>query len=291
MSRLMEQHGSDHAGPKAAICPTCGVELQLGVSDGLCPKCLFGAGFRTESAGCRSNEIGAEATRDRKGLPGPGDQFGHYRIIRILGQGGMGVVFEAQDLENGRRLALKLLNQELDSVEARKQFLREGQIAASINHPNSVYVFGTEEIGGTPIIAMELVAGGTLRDRVASRGQLPAGEAVDCILQILAGLEAAELAGILHRDIKPSNCFITADGTVKIGDFGLSIGTQVRTTPDVTADQAPFGTPAFCAPEQLRGEQLSVRSDIYAVGATLLYLLTARIPFAGDTVSQILERA
>src|SRR5215831_10253888 len=295
MSRLMEQHGSDHAGPKAAICPTCGVELQLGVSDGLCPKCLFGAGFRTESAGCRSNEIGAEATRDRKGLPGPGDQFGHYRIIRILGQGGMGVVFEAQDLENGRRLALKLLNQELDSVEARKQFLREGQIAASINHPNSVYVFGTEEIGGTPIIAMELVTGGTLQDRVRQRGPLPVADAVDCMMQIVAGLDAAQRVGILHRDVKPSNCFRSEDGTAKIGDFGLSISTAIRLEPALTATGAFLGTPAFCSPEQLRGEELNARSDMYSVGATLFYLLTGRTPFEGKNMVQllatVLERA
>ena len=101
-------------------------------------------------------------------MPQPGDQFGHYRLARLLGQGGMGVVFEAEDLENGRRVALKILSQALDSPEARKRFLREGQIAASINHPNSVYVFGTEEIAGTPVIAMELVGGGTLRDRVAA---------------------------------------------------------------------------------------------------------------------------
>jgi serine/threonine protein kinase len=90
----------------------------------------------------------------RKGFPQPGEQFGHYRLARLLGQGGMGVVYEAEDLENGRRLALKILSQTLDSPEARKRFLREGQIAASVNHPNSVYIFGTEEIAGTPVIAM-----------------------------------------------------------------------------------------------------------------------------------------
>ena len=223
-------------------------------------------------------------------MPQPGEQFGHYRLARLLGQGGMGVVFEAEDLENGRRVALKILSQALDSPEARKRFLREGQIAASINHPNSVYVFGTEEIAGTPVIAMELVGGGTLRDRVVASGPLPASEAVDAILQIIAGLEAAQQAGVLHRDIKPSNCFMDPDGTIKIGDFGLSITTAVRTESNLTGAGSLFGTPAYSSVEQLRGEELTVRSDIYSVGVTLYYLLTGRLPFEAPNIVQLLVK-
>jgi uncharacterized RDD family membrane protein YckC len=200
----------------------------------------------------------------------------------------MGAVYDAEDLESGRRVALKLLGQKLDSPEARERFFREGRLAASINHPNSVYVFGTEEIGGTPAIAMELVAGGTLQDNVRERGPLPVAEAVDCVLQIIAGLEAAQRIGILHRDIKPSNCFRDTDGTVKIGDFGLSISTSVRTEPALTAKGMFLGTPAFCSPEQLRGDELNVRSDMYSVGATLYYLLTGRTPFEGKNSVQLL---
>jgi uncharacterized RDD family membrane protein YckC len=200
----------------------------------------------------------------------------------------MGAAYDAEDLESGRRVALKLLGQKLDSPEARERFFREGRLAASINHPNSVYVFGTEEIGGTPAIAMELVAGGTLQDRVRERGPLPVAEAVDSVLQIIAGLEAAQRIGILHRDIKPSNCFRDTDGTVKVGDFGLSISTSVRTEPALTAKGMFLGTPAFCSPEQLRGDELNVRSDMYSVGATLFYLLTSRTPFEGKNSVQLL---
>jgi serine/threonine protein kinase len=221
-------------------------------------------------------------------LPQSGEQFGHYRIVRLLGQGGMGAAFEAEDMESGRRVALKVLSHTLDSPEARERFFREGRLAASINHPNSVYVFGTEEIGGTPVIAMELVSGGTLQDRVAAQGPLPVGQAVDCVLQIIAGLEAAQRIGILHRDIKPSNCFRDADGAVKVGDFGLSISTAVRTEPALTATGAFLGTPAFCSPEQLRGDELNARSDMYSVGATLFFLLTGRTPFEGKTTVQLL---
>ena len=191
----------------------------------------------------------------------------------------MGVVYEAEDLESGRRVALKVLSHKLDSPEARNRFFREGRLAASINHPNSVYVFGTEEIAGTPVIAMELVSGGTFKDRVREKGPLPIREAVDAVLQMIEGLAAAQRIGILHRDIKPSNCYVGEDGTVKIGDFGLSISTAIRIEPALTATGSFLGTPAFCSPEQLRGDELNARSDMYAVGATLYYLLTGRTPF------------
>ena len=216
-----------------------------------------------------------------------GEQFGPYRILRLLGRGGMGVVYEAEEQETGRRVALKVLGRQFDSPEDRARFLREGRLAASINHPNSVYVFGTEEIDGTPTIAMELVSGGTLQERVKNRGPMPVPVAVDAILQIIAGLEAAQAIGILHRDIKPGNCFEDADGTVKIGDFGLSISTAARAETNVTAAGAMVGTPAFCSPEQLRGEELNARSDMYSVGGTLFYLLTGRVPFEGHNLVQL----
>ena len=269
-------------------CPRCGADLPANVPPELCPKCLLQAALPTQAGQPKTEPAAAPAPTRSRGLPQPGQQLGHYRIVRLLGEGGMGAVFDAEDLENGRRVALKVLSQTLDSPEARERFLREGRTAASINHPNSVYVFGTEEIGGTPVIAMELVNGGTLQDRVRNHGPLPVAEAVDCVLQIIAGLEAAQRIGILHRDIKPSNCFRDADGTVKIGDFGLSISTTIRTEPALTATASFLGTPAFCSPEQLRGDQLNVRSDMYSVGATLFYLLTGRTPFEANNTVQLL---
>jgi len=122
----------------------------------------------------------------------PGQDFGPYRIVRLLGRGGMGEVYEAEQREHGRRLALKVLSQRLTDPSDRARFLREGQLAASVSHPHSVYVFGGEEIAGTPFIAMELLPGGTLKDRVHQEGPLPPSEAVDAILQIIAGLDAAQ---------------------------------------------------------------------------------------------------
>ena len=272
-----------HSGSERRRCAQCGAELLADRSPELCPKCLLKQALATEPepAGTVVVPNGGVVAG---GLPAAGQQFGHYRIVRPLGGGGMGAVFEAEDLENGRRVALKVLRQALDSPEARERFFREGRLAASINHPNSVYVFGTEEVVGTPVIAMELVPGGTLEERVRSHGPMPPGEAVDAILQIIAGLEAAQRIGILHRDIKPSNCFVDTDGTVKVGDFGLSISTALRTEPTLTATGAFLGTPAFCSPEQLRGEELNARADMYSIGATLFYLLTGQTPFSAKNV-------
>jgi uncharacterized RDD family membrane protein YckC len=267
----------------------CGAELSGNTPPDLCPKCLLKLAMKTQPGIVPATIlVHPETAPTSPGLPQPGEQFGQYSIIGLLGAGGMGAVYEAEDLESGRRVALKVLSHTLDSPYARERFCREGRLAASINHPNSVYIFGTDEIGGTPVIAMELVPGGTLQERVRTRGPLPIGEAVDGVLQIIAGLEAAQRIGILHRDIKPSNCFVGEDGTVKIGDFGLSISTAVRTEPALTATGAFLGTPAFCSPEQMRGDELNARSDLYSVGATLYYLLTGRTPFEATNMVQLL---
>jgi uncharacterized RDD family membrane protein YckC len=220
----------------------------------------------------------------------PGQNFGPYHIVRLLGRGGMGEVYEAQHLEQGRRVAVKVLHHRLASRDERERFLREGQLAASITHPHVVYVFGSEEIAGIPIIAMELAPGGTLKDRVRERGPLAPVEAVDAILQVIAGLDAAQAAGVLHRDVKPANCFVDRDGVVKVGDFGLSISTGARDATDLTETGVVLGTPQFAAPEQLRGQALDVRTDIYAAGATLYYLLTGHPPFEGRDLLALLTQ-
>ncbi len=216
----------------------------------------------------------------------PSQIFGPYRIESALGRGGMGEVFAAEHVEHARRVALKVLTARFAGAEERDRFLREGEIAASINHPHTVYVYGSEEIDGAPVIAMELLAGGTLRDRVQSRGPLAPAEAVDLILQVVSGLAAAETAGILHRDVKPANCFIDRDGVVKVGDFGLSISAEAGRR----ASGLFQGTPQFAPPEQIRGEPLDVRADIYSLGATLFYLLTGQPPFDDRDLTTLVTR-
>jgi hypothetical protein len=219
-----------------------------------------------------------------------GQRFGHYEIGRLIGQGGMGHVWEAVDLATGRRVALKAVSRMLRSAADRARFLQEGRLAAAINHPNVVYVFGAEEIEGVPVIAMELVSGGTLRSVVEAGGPMRPAEAVDAVLQVIAGLEAAASAGVLHRDVKPSNCFVDAEGRVQVGDFGIASAIGVTHETSLTASDAGLGTPSFASPEQLRGASLDVRSDIYSVGATLYYLLTGRPPFQDANVVPLIER-
>ena len=284
-------------------CGQCGKGLPADAPGGLCPECLLKVGLQSQSqepsdqgaegvrptaSYGRKADAAAKGDKDHAVVLAPGQSFGGYRIIRRLGSGGMGTVYEADHLESGRRVALKVLGHRLDSPEAKQRFLREGRLAASVNHPNSVYVFGTEEIAGVPVIAMELVPGGTLEERVLRGGPLPVGEAVDVILQVIDGLEAAEARGVLHRDVKAANCFVNREGTVKVGDFGLSISTSLRADSNVTSDGTFLGTPAFSSPEQLRGDELDVRSDIYAVGVTLYYLLTGRMPFRAENLIRLI---
>jgi eukaryotic-like serine/threonine-protein kinase len=190
-------------------CPRCGRPPDPGAPEGLCQACLFAAGV--ESTRGLTASVAVTAT----GTP-------------ALQAGG-----------EGPRFAVKVLHHRLTGQHERERFLREGQLAASITHPHLVYVFGSEEIAGVPVIAMELAPGGTLKDRVRERGPLAPAEAVDAILQVIAGLEAAQAAGILHRDVKPANCFIDRDGTIKVGDFGLSVSTMAREETAVPAPRAP----------------------------------------------------
>lgn len=282
--------------PELHRCATCGNVLSESLG-GQCPACLLKGGIvaaRNDAPGMEtalyegvSTANGAARTA---ALPMPGQSFGAYQIVRALGQGGMGSVFEAEEQETGRRLALKVLNHSLDSPDARQRFFREGRLMAEVNHPQSVYVFGAQEIEGAPVITMELVQGGTLQERVKRHGPMPIQEAVDAILQIIDGLKAAQEKGVLHRDVKPANCFVDADGRVKVGDFGLSISKAGRGDLQLTSSGVFLGTPTFASPEQLRGDELDARSDQYAVGVTLYYLLTGQVPFEAPTMVQLVAK-
>jgi eukaryotic-like serine/threonine-protein kinase len=267
-------------------CPRCGTSLKIQNVDQLCEACLLKGvldaqwidetisdDFTTEAIeGCEVSE---------EGLP---ERIGKYQVHRLLGQGGMGKVYEATDMNSGRRVALKLLTLRLDRSKVQERLLREARFAADVSHPNSLFVFGVEEIDGFLVISMEIAAGGTLMDRLKRDGPLPTRDAVDAILNVISGLNAAFDKGVLHRDIKPSNCFINSDGLVQIGDYGLSVSTERRLE---SSKPHAAGTPAFASPEQLRGMEVDVRSEIYSVGATLYTLLAGKPPFTGPDVPEI----
>ncbi len=212
-------------------------------------------------------------------------RIGGYEILRELGSGGMGRVFEALDKESGRSVALKILScpkakRDADAVE---RFLREGQLAAKVSHPRSTFVYEAGFANDQPFIAMELMPGRTLADELRETGRLELKRAVDAILDVIDGLQAAHQIGVVHRDVKPSNCFIEDDGRIKIGDFGLS--KSLVANANLTRTGTFMGTPSFASPEQVRGAKVDHRTDIYSIGATLYELLTGRPPFVGDAMS------
>ncbi len=231
------------------------------------------------------------------GRPGPrprsaaslpaGAVFGGYRVRRVLGRGGMGVVYEAEEIESGRVVALKVLEQRLGDDRERERFEREGRLAASIDHEHCVFVFAAADVGGVPAIAMQLMQG-TLADRLGSGGPLPAATAVDMALQLVEGLGAAARVGILHRDVKPSNCFVDGDGVVKIGDFGISRSLRPAEETALSTRNQFAATPTYASPEQLRGATLDARADIYSLGATLYELVTGRRPFTAPDLMSLL---
>src|SRR3990170_3830465 len=155
-------------------CPRCGRQLPPDAPEGLCAPCLLTVGAETLTGSSDAISTGVASTEEPAGPGAPrlvdGQLWGPYRVIRLLGRGGMGEVYEAEQLETGRRLALKVLRGALRGAEDRARFLREGQLAASISHPDTVYIFGSEEIEGTPVISMELLPGGTLKDHVVANG-------------------------------------------------------------------------------------------------------------------------
>ena len=218
------------------------------------------------------------------------DRVKGYRLIRQLGRGGMGTVYEAEDSRHGRKVALKIIAPGyVESSGAVERFRQEGRLASSLAHPRCVFVLeADEDDDGRPFIAMELMTGDTLQDLVEKGGALAVGDAVLKILDVVEGLREAHRLGLIHRDVKPSNCFLDGDGRVKVGDFGLS-KSQVGAS-HLTRTGSFLGTPLYASPEQIKVEPLDGRTDVYSTAATLFFLLTARAPFDRGDASATMAR-
>jgi len=223
----------------------------------------------------------------------------HYRIIRTLGSGGMGVVYEAEDLTLGRRVALKALPPEFALDEARRQrFTREAKAVAALNHPNIVTVYAIEEHEGRHYIAMELVDGRTLQAHIPKKG-MPLADTLKIAEQLADALAAAHSRGIIHRDVKPANIIVTPEVRIKVLDFGLSklregVAGEASTTTAaagdaVTGEGRIVGTVAYMSPEQAQGSAVDHRSDIFSMGIVLYEMVTGVRPFVGDTNVAVLS--
>jgi serine/threonine-protein kinase len=223
------------------------------------------------------------------GLPQPTDLTdqliaGDFRILRTLGQGGMGSVYLAEQQSLKRKVALKFLRPEMAAnPEALSRFRREAEAVARVNHANIVQVYAFGEADGRPFMALEYVEGRNLKEYVNRKGPLPLPVALTIIRQVAAALQRAAESGIIHRDIKPENILLTRKGEVKVADFGLS--RNVASDPDLSLTQPgqTMGTPLYMSPEQVQGEPLDARSDIYSFGVTCYHMLAGKPPFRGQT--------
>jgi serine/threonine protein kinase/tetratricopeptide (TPR) repeat protein len=247
-----------------------------------------------------------------------GKKVSHYRVLEVIGGGGMGVVYKAEDLKLGRSVAVKFLPEDLASDPvALQRFEREAQTASALNHPNICTIYEIEEHEGQPFIVMELLQGDTLRGRTSGSDfeALPLAEVFDIALQVCDALQAAHDKGIVHRDIKPANIFLTTQGTVKILDFGLaklvaseetggndpaeasqnnhdrpsvqSVREHAKIDAGLTRPGITAGTAGYMSPEQVRKEKLDARTDLFSFGMVLYEMAAGRRAFAGETVAEM----
>ncbi|MDR3637820.1 MAG: protein kinase [Isosphaeraceae bacterium] len=275
----------EFSGDRPSFCAFCGRPLG---DAGLDPTGAYGPAAVATTDGAETQPFPNQPPAQDGGDPEP-DRVAHYRIVRVLGRGGMGIVYEAEDSRFGRRVALKVITADgVGSRDALERFRQEGRLASNIAHPRCVFVLAADEEAGRPYIVMELMPGATLQTLVEERGPLPVEEAVAKSLDVIEGLQELHAQGIIHRDVKPSNCFLEASGRVKVGDFGLS--KSLTDDAHLTRTGAFIGTPLYASPEQIKRDPIDARTDVYSVAATLYYLLAGRPPYRESDATATLAR-
>src|SRR5215467_3918823 len=222
----------------------------------------------------------------------------HYRVLKEIGKGGMGIVYKAEDTKLNRTVAIKALSAELiGDQKARARFLREARAASAIDHPNICTVYEINEVEGTLFFVMQFVEGKTLKKLVSGR-PLPLEQALDVSLELADALVEAHRRLVIHRDIKSSNIIINERGQAKILDFGLAKfvqaargeGADAVGVTELTQAGSPFGTANYMSPEQARGEVADARSDIFSLGVVMYEMFTGRLPFAAKTSVDVMHK-
>jgi predicted ATPase/predicted Ser/Thr protein kinase len=258
----------DDASVDGSCCPDCGAPIPVGEND--CPHCL--------------TRIVAQAEQD-PAIPG-------HRIVRLLGEGGMGRVYLAEDETLGRRVAIKLISETFAATDtAIQRFLREARTMATVEHPHIVRVYSFGKTEGRHYLVMEYVEGESLARRIRRPGKLGLDDALRVLRETTDALEAAWDQGIVHRDVKPANILLDARDRVRVADFGLAKTTELPSELSVTHVGQILGTPHYVSPEQARGERsLDFRSDVYALGIVLFEMLAGKPPFRGETPIAVVDQ-
>ncbi|HOY57320.1 MAG TPA: protein kinase [Verrucomicrobiota bacterium] len=264
-------------------CPHCGRPLTRDAPGGLCLSCLAKLGVEGPPPG----DLDATLVLPPPAAPGTIRYFGDYELIEVLGYGGMGVVFRARQVSLNRSVAIKMiLHGSFASEEFMRRFGAEAQTVAQLRHPNIVGIHEVGEHEGQPYFSMEYVLGMTLSERVRA-GPMPPREAARCVATVARAIQYAHDSGVLHRDLKPSNILLDRQGQPRVSDFGVA--KRLDADAPITASGQILGTPAYISPEQIDANRgaVTVRSDVYSLGAVLYHVLTGRPPFEGKTEAEV----